>query len=76
MGEKANLAMHALRYATLQIRMRLQDPIQLDLILPDKRPGAVGLVPIRLQRENFLDGDDKKARLSVITWIVFCTASA
>ena len=76
MGEKANLAMHALRYATLQIRMRLQDPIQLDLILPDKRPGAVGLVPISLKRENFLDGDDKKTRLSVITWIVSCTASA
>jgi hypothetical protein len=76
MREKANPAIHALRYATLQIRMRLQDRIQLDLILPDKRLGAIGLVPIPLKRENFLDGDNKKTRLSVITWIVFCTASA
>jgi hypothetical protein len=76
MRKKPNPAIHAVCQATLQIRLRFQDRIQRDLILPDKRTGAIVFVPIRLKRENFLDGDDKKARLSVITWIVLCTASA
>jgi len=76
MRKKPNPAIHAVCQATLQIRLRLQDRIQRDLILPDKRAGAIVLVPIRPKRENFLDRDDKKARLSVITRIVLCTTSA
>ena len=33
---------------------------------PDNRFGAAGLMPIRPRRENFLDGDNKNARLSVM----------
>jgi len=64
MREKANPAVRAVRYAPLKLGMRLQDRVQHDLILPDKRPGAIELMPIRAKREKLLDGDGKKARLS------------
>ena len=60
----------------LQPRMGPQYRVQRGLILPDKRPGAIVFMPIRPKRENFLDGDDKKARLSVITRSLFFTPSS
>src|SRR5579863_1038452 len=38
----------------------------------DDGPGVIALVPIRPKRENFLDGDDKNAKLCVIIEILFC----
>jgi hypothetical protein len=38
--------------------MGLQHRAQRSLILPDKRLGAVVLVPIVANREKLLDGDD------------------
>ena len=42
----------------------------------DDRLGVIVLVPIYPKRENFLDGDDKNAKLCVIMEIVFCIPSA
>ena len=67
MCQKADPAVRAEGHAVLQSRLGPQYRVQRDLILPDKRPGAITLVPILAKRENLLDGDDKKARLSVIT---------
>jgi hypothetical protein len=76
MSQKANPALRAEDHAVLQARMRLQYRVQRDLILPDKRPGAIKFMPIRPKRENSLDGDDKKARFSVITRSRFDTPSS
>jgi len=76
MREKANPAVRAVRYAPLKLGMRLQDRVQHGLILPDKRPGAIELMPIRAKREKLLDGDGKKARLSAILSIVLYTPSS
>ena len=54
----------------------LQNRVQRRLILPDKRLGAVILVPIRAKREKLLDGYSKKARLSVMIPIVVDTPSS
>jgi hypothetical protein len=43
--------------------------------LPDKRPDAIVLMPIRAKREELLDGDDKKARLSVIILMLHTPSS-
>lgn len=67
MRQKADPTLNAESHAVLQPRMRPQDRVQRDLILPDKRPGAIRLMPILSKRENSFDSDDKKARLSVIT---------
>ena len=56
--------------------MGLQDRVQRGLILPDKRPGAIVLMPIRAKREKLLDGYGKKARLSAIISIVLYTPSS
>ncbi|MFB3104440.1 MAG: hypothetical protein ACE1ZA_05870, partial [Pseudomonadales bacterium] len=50
----------------LEVRMVPQDRVQSDLILTNKRPSAVVLVPIHRKSENLLDGYDKKARFSVM----------
>lgn len=76
MREKADPAVNAVRDAPLKLGMGLQDRVQRGLILPDQRPGAVVLMPIRAKREKLLDGDGKKARLSVIMEIVLCTPSS
>ena len=76
MGEKPNPAVNAVRDATPQFRMRLQNRVQPGLILPDKRLGAIVLVPIGAKREKLLDGDGKKARLSVTMRSVFDTPSS
>ena len=76
MRQKANPTVRAVRHAALKLGMGLQDRVQRGLILPDKRPGAIVLMPIRAKREKLLDGDDKKARLSVIISIVLDTPSS
>ena len=63
MREKANPAVLAVNNALLKSGMGLQNRIQRRLILPDNRLGAIVLMPIHLEREKLLDGDDKKARL-------------
>ena len=75
-SKKANPAVRAVRPAAAKLGMGLQDRVQRGLILPDKRPGAIVLVPIRAKREKLLDGYGKKARPSVIISIVLCTPSS
>ena len=74
--EKANPTLRTVSDAALKFGMGLQDRVQRRLILPDKRPGAVVLVPILAKREKLLDGYGKKARLSVIISIVLHTPSS
>jgi hypothetical protein len=76
MREKPDPAVNAVNHATLKLGMRLQGQVQGGLILPDKRPGAVILVPIRPKREKLLDGYGKKARFSVMMRIDTCTPSS
>lgn len=76
MHQKTNPALNAARRAIPQRRMRLQDRVQRGLVLLNKRAGAVIPVPIRTKREKLLDGDGKKARLSVTMRIDFCTPSS
>jgi len=66
MREKPNPAVPAVRHAPLKLGTGLQDRVQRGLILPNNRPGAIVLVPIRTEREKLLDGYGKKARLSVM----------
>ena len=76
MREKANPAVRAANDATLKFGMGLQDRVQRGLILPDKRLGAIVLMPIGAKREKLLDGYDKKAKFSVILPIVLHTSSS
>lgn len=76
MGEKPDPAVSAVRDTALKLGTQSQDRVQLRLILPDKRLGAIILVPIRPKREKLLDGDDKKARFSVTMRKLFCTPSS
>ena len=70
MCEKANSAVYAVSNTVAKLGMGLQNRIQRRLILPNKRFGAVVLVPIRAKREKLLDGYGKKARFSVMMLIV------
>jgi len=74
--KEPNSALRAESEAPLNLRMALQDRVQRGLILPDKRPGAIALMPICAKREELLDGYGKKARLSTIISIVLCTPSS
>jgi hypothetical protein len=76
MRQEANLAVAALDCTACQIRMIAQDGIQRQLILTNKRTGAVVLMPIRAKREEFADGYDKNARFSVRMLIVFGMSSS
>ena len=76
MREKANPAVRAGSDAPAKLGMGLQDRVQRRLILPDKRPGAIVLMPICAKREKPLDGYGKKARLSAIISIVLYTPSS
>ena len=76
MRQKADAAVDAVSNAFLKLGMGLQDRVERGLILPNKRLGAIILVPICLKREKLLDGYNKKARLSVRIWIVLCTPSS
>jgi hypothetical protein len=49
MREKANPTVDAADDATLKLGMRLHDRVQRGLILPNKRLGAIVLMPIRLK---------------------------
>jgi hypothetical protein len=66
MREEANPAVLAGNGAAEKLRMSLQNRVQRRLILPDRRLGAVVLVPIRANREKLLDGYCKKTKLSVM----------
>jgi hypothetical protein len=76
MREKPDPAVPTVGYTTQKLGMRPQHCVQRRLIVLDKRPGAILLMPIRAKREKPLDGDGKKARLSVIISIVVDTPSS
>ena len=76
MREKANIAVRTEDDAAAKLGVGPQDRVQCGLILPDQRPGAIVLMPIRANREKLLDGDGKKARLSAILAIVLYTPSS
>jgi hypothetical protein len=66
MRQEANPAVDAVNNALLKMRAGLQNRVQHRLILTDNWPGAIALVPIRITRETFFDGDGKKAKFSAI----------
>jgi len=76
MRKEPNPAVRAVSDAAAKLGMGLQDRVQRGLILPDKRPGAIVLVPIRAKREKLLDGYGKKARLSVTMRMLLDTPSS
>lgn len=76
-GQKANPAVATAHDATPQIRIASvsQGRVECDLILTNKRTGAIVLVPIPRKGENLLDGYGKKARLSVTMRSCCCMSS-
>ncbi len=76
MRTEANPAVAAAHGAALQIRTIPQGCLQRQLILTNKRTGAVVLMPILAKRENFRDGYGKIARFSVKMLICFCISSS
>jgi len=76
MREKPNPAVRAVGHATPKRGMRLQDRVQRGLVVPNKRSGAVVLVPIRAKREKSLDRYGKKARFSAMIENVSFTPSS
>ena len=76
MREEAYAAVATPHRAVLQIRTIPQDGIQQELILTNKRTGAVVLVPILAKRKNFRDGYKKIVRFSVKILIGFCISSS
>lgn len=75
-SQKPNATVPTVRHAAAEFGIGLHHRVQRGLILTDKRPGAIILMPIRAKREKLLDSDDKKARLSVRIRIEFCTPSS
>jgi hypothetical protein len=59
-----------------QIGIVAQDGAERELILTNKRAGAVVLMPIRAKRKEFPDGYDKNARFSVKMLSVIDTPSS
>lgn len=76
MRTEANPAVAAAHGAALQISTIPQGRIQRQLILTNKRTGAVVLMPILAKRENFRDGYRKIAKFSVKMLICFCISSS
>ena len=76
MRQKANPAVDAVHDALLKFGMRHQHRVKRRLILPNKRLGAIVLMPIRAKREKLVDRDDKKTKLSVIMEIALHTPSS
>ena len=76
MREETNPAAATTDRTVFQIRTIAQDGIEPELILTNKRKGAVVLVPILAKRENFGDGYDKNARFSVKMLILCCISSS
>lgn len=66
MGEEPNPAVFAVHCATGQLGTSLQNGIERDLILTNKRTSTLLLVPILGKRENLPDADYEKARLSAM----------
>jgi len=75
-GQKPNSTVRTACDAALKFGMGSQGRVERGLVLPDKRLGAIVLMPIRAKREQSLDRDDKKARLSVIILIELDTPSS
>ena len=65
MREEANPTAATANRTVFQTGMIAQDGIERQLILTNKRTGAIVLVPIFAKRKNFPDGYDKIARFSV-----------
>jgi hypothetical protein len=65
MREEANSTVATGNRTVFQIGTIAQDGIERELILTNKRKGAIVLVPIFAKRKNFPDGYDKIARFSV-----------
>jgi len=76
MSKEANPAVAAAHRAILQARTIAQDGIQRELILTNKRTGAVVLMPILAKSKNFRDGYNKIVRFSVKMLIGFCITSS
>jgi hypothetical protein len=76
MGEKADPAVNAGNHTSLQFRLRRDSRVQPQQILLDYRPDAIVLMPIRPNREELPDGDDKKAKFSATIPMSLCTPSS
>ena len=76
MSKEANPAVPAAYRAALQVRTIAQDGIQRELILTNKRTGAVVPMPILAKSKNFRDGYNKIVRFSVKMLIGFCITSS
>ena len=76
MREEANPAVAAAYRAVLQARTIAQHGIEGELILTNKRLGAVVLVPILAKSKNFRDGYAKSTRFSVKMLVVFGMSSS
>jgi hypothetical protein len=76
MREEANSTVATGNRTLFQIGTIAQDGIERELILTNKRAGAVVLVPIFAKREKLCDGYRKIARFSVKMLICFCISSS
>lgn len=76
MREEPNPAVFAVHRATGQLGTSLQNGVERDLILTNKRTSTFLLVPILGKRENLLDAYDEKARLSAMLRIHFFMPSS
>ena len=76
MCQEANSTVAAVDRTACQTGMIAQDGIQRELILTNKRTGAVVLMPILAKRKKFPDGYDKNARFSDKMLIVLDTSSS
>jgi hypothetical protein len=76
MRQEADPAMATADRTVFQIRMIAQDDIKRQLILTNKRPSAIVLMPIVVERENFGQRYDKNARFSVRMLIGLCISSS
>jgi hypothetical protein len=76
MREEAYAAVATSHRAVLQARTITQDGIQRELILTNKRTGAVVLMPILAKSKNFREGYSKITRFSVKMLIGFCISSS
>jgi len=72
MREEPDLTTAAGERTASQTGMLAQDGIQRQLILTNKRKGAVVLMPIPTKSEEFADGYDKNASLSVNILMLLC----
>ena len=72
MREETNPTTAAGERTACQTGMLAQDGIQRQLILTNKRKGAVVLMPIPAKSKEFADGYDKNASLSVRILMLLC----